>query len=324
MSANKTASYSDTQPPANVARYHVQYTSTTTAPTRPAQSHSTLPFPSRRSSPSMNLLQSVAFSMNSPTSVGNPHIDLAAFKHSSLPMNSSSVNANNPYLSIATTPSSASPPTQLTSNSLPNQNIPATPYTPLSKHWLWNSSLFYPQTRSIHDSGFLPYPSALGTFFGNKIRESAALHTPMTNQTPNELTKSVDLSSSSYCSDVNSDSDSLDVSDGKLSPTLHQSATLKRASDANGTTSNTTAKKRNPYSIEELLKKPEKKMRRIEPISFQPSILIHNENVPKSTASPPLAPIADAINDNESFLSSDLDDSKSINNNNHITIEVCD
>lgn len=329
ISPSKATNYTDVQQPSSAASYHPRFTSTTTAATRPAQSHSTLPFPSRRTSPSMNLLQSVAFSMNSPNSSGNPHIDLAAFKHSAaLPMNTSSsgANANNAYLSIGANPSSVSlSPT----NNLPNQNLPTTPYTPLSKHWLWNSSLFYPQTRAMHDTGFLPYPSSLGTFFGNKIR-SAAMHTPITNQTPNEHTKSVDLSSSSYCSDINSDSDSLDVSDGKVSPTLNQSTNLKRtllaAVDANESNAgNTTAKKRNPYSIEELLKKPEKKMRRIEPISFQPSIIIHNnENLPKPSSSP-TQPAVDAINDtNDTFLSSDLDDSKSINNNNHITIEVCD
>lgn len=239
----------------------------------------------------------------------------------------SALSANSNYLSIASTTATATQSNAHSSNYLPNQNVPATPYTPLSKHWLWNSSLFY--QRSLHD-GFLPYPSHLGQFFGNKLRDSA-LHMTASNSS-NELhtTKNVDISTSSYCSDLNSDSDSLDVSDHeKVSPALLSMVNQKkRASNADtnhGTppNSNAPSKKRNPYSIEELLKKPEKtKMRRIEPISFQPSIIIHNDDNSKASSPSNAGTVSDT---NDSFIHSDIDDNKNINNNNnHITIEVCE
>lgn len=317
-----TPIYGDIQSTASIP-YHSRFTPSSTASvnSRTAPSHSALPFQSRRSSPSISLLQSASFSMNSPSASNSSH--LSSFKQSTLSMSSPvGSNANSNYLSIASNASAATQSTALSSAYLPNQNVPTTPYTPLNKHWLWNSSLFYPQSRPIHD-GFLPYPSPLGTFFGNKLRDSAS---QISSTNSNETIKNVDISSSSYCSDINSDSDSLDVSDHeKVSPAIAQSNQKRRilSSDTSGTTSNSPAKKRNPYSIEELLKKPEKKIRRIEPLSFQPSIIVNNDENSKTL--PPSPNIESVVTDtNESFIHSDIDDNKSINNNNHITIEVCD
>lgn len=323
--ANKQSStpiYTDVPQPSNLP-YRYTPTSATAVNTRPGQSYSTLPFQSRRASPSMGLLQSASFSMNSPDSATNLPIDSASFKHAAIPINSPIATASNPngggYLSMVTTcaPSTPTTPssTSIASGYLANQNLSAASYGPtLAKHWLWNSNLFYSQSRSIHD-GFLPYPSPLGSFFGNKLRESALQN----SGNHHENHKNADISSSSYCSDANSDSDSLDV-DGKTSPTLMQSQLKRRIADIS--VSNSTAKKRNPYSIEELLKKPEKKIRRIEPISFQPSIIVHNDDSSKASTPPT---DGNAVTDsNESYLHNDMDDTKSINNNNHITIEVCD
>lgn len=193
----------------------------------------------------------------------------------------------------------------------------ASSYAPLAKHWLWNSNLFYSQSRPIHE-GFLPYTSSLGSFFGSKLRESTLEN--HANQNNSEIIKNPDISSSSNCSDANSDSDSLDV-DGKTTPPLVM-AKKRRCCLVDVPTSENAAKKRNPYSIEELLKKPEKKSRRIEPIAFQPSILVHNDDSSKASTPPN---DGNTISDsNETYLNTDKEESKSINNNNHITIEVCD
>lgn len=200
---------------------------------------------------------------------------------------------------MPTSISSPNPPTSLSNSTA------ASAYSQLPKHWLWNSNFFYSQSRQIHE-GFLPYSSHLSGFLVNKTKE--LMHPNRRNGT-----KTVDLSSSSYCSDANSDNDSLDVSDGKISPanSLHSPPCAK--SKMSSATTNATTKKRNPYSIEELLK-PEKRAR-TEPITFQPSILIHTVNRSESK------PMKHSIDD-ESQASSDTE--INCKNNNNITIEVCD
>lgn len=309
------------------AAYNSRFTpiSNVSVNSRPMQPHATLPFQSRRTSPAMNVLQSSPVALNA-SNTPNTAAHMASFKQSALSINSP-LNANANYLSMASTTATSTQSNAHSSNYLPNQNVPATPYTPLSKHWLWNSSLFYQQSRSLHD-GFLPYPSHLGQFFGNKLRDTE-LHMTASNSSNEAHTKNVDISTSSYCSDLNSDSDSLDISDHeKVSPSLMATVSqkLQRTPTIDTTAGNTLpisnapAKKRNPYSIEELLKKPEKKMRRMEPISFQPSIIIHNDESSKTSSPSNAGTVSDT---NDSFIHSDIDDNKNLNNN-HITIEVCD
>ena len=166
-------------------------------------------------------------------------------------------------------------------------------YAPLHKHWIWNANLFYPNAgpRSMHDS-FLPYSANLTGFFGQhpKGRHS---------------------SEPSTLKDEHSDTDSLDVSDGKLSPS---------ASTASTVSSPPASKKRNPYSIEELLKKPEKRIR-MEPIAFQPPILIHNRSHSRSKS--PESP-NDLRNVKLESAPSEEDSIIDIENNNNATIEICD
>lgn len=119
------------------------------------------------------------------------------------------------------------PPTTVVSSPLPADLSMS--YSNIPKHWIWNSSLFYPHARSVHD-GFLAYPNGFGAFMASSLRAEQA--------------KTIDLSQQS--SEGNSD-DSLDG--GKTSP----SSSLVAGS--------TSSKKRNPYSIEELLKKPEKRIK---------------------------------------------------------------
>lgn len=240
--------------------------------------------------------------------------------HANYPISVSMANhleAKNAALHTAhANPSAAAPSGSLASISLsspPPVGAPATStecrssassYAQLPKHWLWSSNFLYSQSRPIHE-GFLPYSSHLSGFFANKTKELSEMIHP--SRSEGSLARTVDLSSSSYCSD-----DSFDVSDGKVSPVHSQHSPAQRGAKRSSAVSPTlTSKKRNPYSIEELLK-PEKRAR-TDPISFQPSILIHSvdrQDRAKSPASP----------DND--LSREQD--RSCQNNNNITIEVCD
>lgn len=270
--------------------------------------HSNPAFQQRRVPPSsLNILHS-NYALNAASI--NGHFEIAALKQAALAPHASTPTPN------GTLPPSASSPAVATASSIAPAAASTVPY----KHWLWNSNLFYPQSRNIHD-GFLPYSSHLSGFFASKSRDLRA---------PHESTaplKTIDLSSSSYCSDANSDSDSLDVSDEKFSPTSSPLSPPRnrplRAHEPIATSPATTntAKKRNPYSIEELLKKPEKRMR-TEPIAFHPSILIHN--VDHALAS---QRTADALlrrqNSANKIGETDIDEMDSKNNNN-LKIEVCD
>lgn len=203
-----------------------------------------------------------------------------------------------------------------------NQNISpvSAAYGQLPKHWLWNANLFYPPNGmrgGLHDNGaagFLPYSSSFsGIFASSKIK--APLHSPVSSFPLRSSSSTVDLSSQrSCCSDPNSDSDSLDISDGQITPSA---ATAMHLSPEKAATMGGTGKKRNPYSIEELLKKPEKRMRLIEPIAFHPPILIHDHR--SQSKSPDLHV---DIDDDEPLhtTTNEID----INNKGNITIEVCD
>lgn len=290
-------------------RYSINQSITTEAK---INQHSNPTFQQRRVPPSsLNLLHS-NYALNAASI--NGHFEIAALKQAALPPHVSA-----PTPSGALRPPSSSP-AGATASSIASVTPNATPAAPY-KHWLWNSNLFYPQSRSIHD-GFLPYSSQLSGFFANKSRELRAPHESAI------ALKTIDLSSSSYCSDANSDSDSLDVSDEKFSPNLSPLSPPRathrhsRAPDSIATspTATNTAKKRNPYSIEELLKKPEKRMR-TEPIAFHPSILIHNVDQKNVIHRPDDT----LIRHQNSSAETEFNEMDSKNNNTaNLKIEICD
>lgn len=117
-----------------------------------------------------------------------------------------------------------------------------------SKHWLWNSSLLYGSPHRIHDSAhtFLPYSSAqfAGYFHsGGTTKSDSSIDLTTTTSTP--------------VSDPPSDCDS-----GKSSPSASSGKNIAATSGSTATAiSSFNSRKRNPYSIEELLKKPEKRSR---------------------------------------------------------------
>lgn len=198
------------------------------------------------------------------THAGDHHIPLNVNHYRYPSSTTSPVDIKPTFTHPRTTPISIlqNQPTPLLQNNLdsPSPLVKPTPlsspdissnYPQISKHWLWNSNFFYPTSRSVHD-GFLPYSSNFSGIFNSSRSTSMDL-----------LSKTIDLSQ--HSSEANSD-DSLDNNDnGKRSP-----ATRPSSKDAH--------KKKNPYSIEELLKKPEKRIKLdTGATAFHPSILIHEK-----------------------------------------------
>lgn len=180
---------------------------------------------SARPSQSTNLLS------HSLSSTSKSSMDLSSIKNVSIPAGSSRVNNNNLYLSLNTSTTTLSMPSTLSTAYLPHQNIPETSYSQLSKHLIWNTNLFYTQ-KSCSNDGLLSYPGTFENILNQKLCDKSYIKNKN------------DPSFSSNCSDVNSD-DSIDVSDRDKEIQISENP-----------------KKRNPYSIEELLKKPEKRIRR--------------------------------------------------------------
>ncbi|KAH8407502.1 hypothetical protein KR222_004244, partial [Zaprionus bogoriensis] len=137
-------------------------------------------------------------------------------------------------------------------------------YSTLHKHWLWNPSLIYytqahmQAAQSAATGGqFLPYS---GAYLPPGVASIAAVAAAAAGScvggggfTKSE--SSVDLTKSTAMGDPLSDCDS-----GKSSPAaLTMISAGTNISDALNNCNN--SRKRNPYSIEELLKKPEKRLR---------------------------------------------------------------
>lgn len=129
-------------------------------------------------------------------------------------------------------------------------------YTALHKHWLWHPSLLYYSTQhSQTATQFLPYAQAqCPAYFhaGGSGSSSSGIDSTLS-------TEGTTIDLVAHSSDAVSDCDS-----GKSSPVTSLNAaptagTLSGRESAQGNVTN--CRKRNPYSIEELLKKPEKRMR---------------------------------------------------------------
>ncbi|KAH8348577.1 hypothetical protein KR084_008790 [Drosophila pseudotakahashii] len=138
-------------------------------------------------------------------------------------------------------------------------------YSALHKHWLWNPSLLYYtqahiQAQAAASGGqFLPYA---GGYLPHAMAAAAASSTSvMGGFTKSE--SSIDLSTPGAAGDALSDCDSGKSSPAALSLTAsgggNGGGSAPEASSPGSTLSH--SRKRNPYSIEELLKKPEKRLR---------------------------------------------------------------
>lgn len=230
--------------------------------------YSAPPSTSPRSDPKHNplsLLQSHQLSMlHSAASL--PHLS----NNSSPPPTSQSSHGPSAANSSSLMPASSF--SSVKGQSLPTDNTPTYPHLP--KHWVWNSQFFYPHSRPTQE-GFQPYLSGngFGGLFGTSspssksvVDLSQSLPTPATNTTGSDVTSE----------------DSFDPEDARHSyrtppPSPHTPPQSSRCpQDDHGF----NRKKRNPYSIEELLKKPDPKRVRRPSVAttFRPSIIIEDRS----------------------------------------------
>ncbi|XP_026841295.1 paired box pox-neuro protein [Drosophila persimilis] len=132
-------------------------------------------------------------------------------------------------------------------------------YSALHKHWLWNPSLLYYTQAHIQAQAaatgaqFLPYG---GGYLPHGMAAAAAAAAAVGGGASNgggftKSESSIDLSTPGATGDALSDCDS-----GKSSP-----AALSLSAARGQLLGHSHSRKRNPYSIEELLKKPEKRLR---------------------------------------------------------------
>ncbi|XP_055548934.1 paired box pox-neuro protein [Wyeomyia smithii] len=136
----------------------------------------------------------------------------------------------------------------------------------LPKHWIWNTSLFYAANRNVaagtDPSGAFPH----GYFtYGNPFVTSGGF-TIQRDAYRNDGTSSNTSSSPVQITDVNSDD----------------------SSDNHDDLRNSISKKRNPYSIEELLKKPEKRQK-LDSVTITCVSQRSPSPSPSKSASPPVS-----------------------------------
>lgn len=187
---------------------------------------------------------------------------------------------------------SSNAPASLNTTSLTAQDLSYS--AALQKHWFWNPSLLYYTQHVQAASQFLPYAAAHAQTNTSTYFPSALHGTMGGGYTKSE--SSIDLTTPS-ASDALSDCDS-----GKSSP-----ATINLTTT---TTSTSSTRKRNPYSIEELLKKPEKRMR----LNTQ-----LDTSDPKYQASLNLSPKKDDCNISVCSASSSSSSSHHSSNGSHIS-----
>lgn len=179
-----------------------------------------------------------------------------------------------PPTSQATSTQSQSPSTSV-SCVKPPFNPDNALHSHLPKHWVWNSSFFYPHSLPTQE-GFQPYLSnnSFGGLFGASSTPSKSIV---------DLSRSMPAIATTAGSDVTSE-DSFDPDDGRQSyrtpPPSPHSPTNSIASAPSNLLAGFNRKKRNPYSIEELLKKPDPKRVRRPSVAttFRPSIIIEDRS----------------------------------------------
>uniref|UniRef100_A0A1I8N2Y6 Uncharacterized protein n=1 Tax=Musca domestica TaxID=7370 RepID=A0A1I8N2Y6_MUSDO len=173
--------------------------------------------------------------INMPTASNTP-AHAAASEHPIKP------SPKHPMVGLGATPSTSTP--QLTPQDLSYSAA-------LQKHWFWNPSLLYYTQHVQAATQFLPYAASHPGQTPTAAYFPASMHGG--GYTKSE--SSIDLTTPS-AGDALSDCDS-----GKSSPATINLSSTSTSSCNNNATTNTNSRKRNPYSIEELLKKPEKRMR---------------------------------------------------------------
>lgn len=196
------------------------------------------------------------------------------------PTSHSTHSSHSTHVSSAALQSSSAPTSSFSAikiQQFPTDNVN---YSNLPKHWVWNSSFFYPHSRPTQE-GFQPYMS--GNSFGGLFGTSSQPSKTVVEVSPTIPTLTTNNNNGS---DVTSE-DSLDPEDRHSyrtpPPSPHtppQSTGSPQVEHAPGF----NRKKRNPYSIEELLKKPDPKRIRRPSVAttFRPSIIIEDRSISSS------------------------------------------
>ncbi|XP_058814651.1 paired box pox-neuro protein isoform X2 [Topomyia yanbarensis] len=184
------------------------------------------------------------------------------------------------------------------SASTPAAISPQMPYLP--KHWIWNTSLFYAANRSVVAGADTAATFPHGYFtYGNPFATSGGFAVQRDSYR-NDGTSSNTSSSPVQITDVNSDDSSDNHDDLRAS----------------------MSKKRNPYSIEELLKKPEKRQKldsvTITCVTQRGRDDYHSPSTsPSKSASPPMSHYPASVDEGISLIKSKTDESS-------VNIEICD
>lgn len=143
------------------------------------------------------------------------------------------------------------------------QDISSLSYGSFEKHFLWNTSLLCSQARTLNQ--ILPSHSKLDNIYNRKKIDNISADNDK-NITMNANNESVFVNQLSYNTEI-SETHEITVNDNL--------------------NSNCSQLKRNPYSIEEILKKPEKQVCRNEPVYCNHQKNEHNDNLNTQTNDSP-------------------------------------
>lgn len=211
---------------------------------RDVQILSTLKFSSRHSPPT-SLLPSSLLSSQDMSSVKK----VLSSTENEQP-NITTIDGEGTYLPFISSNSTPAMSCNTSNSFVSNREISSLPYSSLCKHFLFNTSLICTQSLPVSET-LSSCTTVMENIFGQKIRESVFSSNIINNKICSEL--------NNEC--LNNDNNTLDIS-----------ITKSQSSKIIGTESFSSvdkATKRNPYSIDELLKKPEKKIRSTEPFAYQ-------------------------------------------------------
>lgn len=219
------------------------------------QIRSTLKFSSRRTSPNKSLNPSYNndTEINCSNSPGNRSTTV------------SDLHIHRPYIPPYQTNSKQNP----LFNTTGHEDLPTLQYGSMSNHFLWNSNIFCSQTHPLGDS-LSSYTTVVDGLFGKKLHE---------NKCSNDSNSKNNLHSSLVIHDIEKNECGNDVI---MNNEKQNSQNYSPKKDTDVFFSKQISKKRNPYSIEELLKKPDKKGCFIESFNLHEDFSFQNDRLIES------------------------------------------
>lgn len=247
------------------------------------QIRSTLKFSSRRTSPNKSLNSSYSSDTEKirPTSPNNRTTAV------------SDLHIHRPYLTPNQTNNNFKQNTMVNMSSTATEDVPFLQYGSMSNHFLWNSNIFCSQTNPVGET-LSSYTTVVEGLFGKKLHEP-------------KISNDNDPEHNLYASLVVNDIEKNEcVNDVVLKNENQNSQNESQKSVNDGFFPKHHMKKRNPYSIEELLKKPEKKCCLFESFTFQNEHTLNTDRLI------------------ESMRESNIMQNYKRTENNQIPVEICD